>query len=254
MNQFDRIKTNHKTYDRVEMLILPTRNEAAIFTTLHIHASKLPEYLKEKKLRLFPYVVYACLISVQRHPVLNRFVLGQNRFEHKKHWISTVVKADKTDESTNHFVKFELFEGMTANEIQTQMDALIAQTRTHKAHNSDRLMTFLAGFPGFIFSIGIKIAALLDRLDLLPNQLIASDPLHTSLVIANLGSIHGQSVAHHLFNWGTCSLVITLGEMNAEGELDVTFTIDERIGEGLGFIRALETFKSCLEDPYDFDE
>lgn len=233
---------------------MPTRNEAAIFTTLHIQASKLPKYLKEKKLRLFPYVLYACLISAQRHPVLNRFVLGQKRYEHKRHWISTVVKADKHDETSSHFVKFELLEGMSAFEIQTMLDQLMTQTRTHKAHNSDRLMSFLALIPDFIFSIGIKIAAWLDRADLLPNGLIALDPLHTSLVIANLGSIHGQSVAHHLFNWGTCSLVITLGEMNTEGEFDVTFAIDERIGEGLGFIRAFETFKSILEDPYGFDE
>jgi hypothetical protein len=112
----------------------------------------------------------------------------------------------------------------------------------------------LAHFPGILFSLGIKIASWLDQIDGLPNALIASDPLHTTLVIANLGSIHGQSVAHHLFNWGTCSLVITLGEMSPEGNIDLTFAIDERIGEGLGFIKALETFKAVLEDPYGFDE
>jgi len=254
MNRYDRVKLNQKSYDRMEMLIMPKRNEAAIFTTLHIQAPKLPTYLKDHHLRVFPYILYACLITVQRHPVFKRFVLGQKRYEHKRLWVSTVVKADKTDESSNHFTKFELLENMSAFEIQNLLDQVIDQTRNHKPHSSDRLISILAHFPGILFSLGIKIASWLDQIDGLPNPLIASDPLHTALVIANLGSIHGQSVAHHLFNWGTCSLVITLGEMSPEGNIDLTFAIDERIGEGLGFIKALETFKAVLEDPDGFDE
>jgi chloramphenicol O-acetyltransferase len=252
MNNYDRINVKQKYYDRVEMLIMPTRNEAAIFTTVHVHAPKLVSYLKNNGLRFFPYVLFVCLKTVQKHPSLKRFVLGQKVYDHKRLWISTVIKRNKNDESTNTFVKFELTESMNAHEVQSLLDELIVHTRAEKKHDTDQLMRFLSLLPTFIFSIAIKGAALLDRFDLLPNSVIKADPLHTGLVIANLGSIKGQSVSHHLFNWGTSSMVITIGEFTSEGDVDVTFSVDERIAEGVAFFKAIDTFKHLLENPDEF--
>lgn len=251
MNNYDRIRVKQQYYDRVEMLIMPTRNEATIFTTVHIHAPKLVSYLKSNNIRFFPYVLYACLRTVMKHPNLKKFVLGQKVYTHKRLWISTVIKRNKNDEDSNTFVKFELKEEMSAKDVQALLDDLIHHTRSEKSHNTDQLMRFLSFLPTFIFSMAIKIASLLDNFDLLPNSIIKSDPLHTGLVIANLGSIKGQSVSHHLFNWGTCSLVITIGEFTASGDLDVTFSVDERIAEGVTFFKAIETFKNILENPDD---
>jgi len=251
MNNYDRLKVNQQYYDRVEMLIMPTRNEAAIFTTLHIHAPKLVTTLKSNGLRFFPYVLYACLRTVIKHPNLKRFVLGQKVYDHKKLLISTVIKRNKKDEHSNTFVKFELTEDMTAHDVQALLDRLIDHTRSEKKHDTDQLMRFLSHLPTFIFSLAYKIATFLDKHDLLPNAIIQSDPLHTGLVIANLGSIKGQSVSHHLFNWGTCSLVITIGEFTEDGDVDVTFSVDERIAEGVAFFNAIETFKKLLENPDD---
>jgi chloramphenicol O-acetyltransferase len=254
MNQFDRQRVHHKSYHQTEILIMPTRNEGTITANVHVEAPHLVSFLKERKLRFFPYVLFACLVTVKKHPVMRRFVMGHRIYEHKRLWISTVIKKDKSDETSNHFVKFEIKEAMKAADIQSKLDEQIIQTKSDRVHSSDRLITGLSLIPGFLFSIGIKIAAWMDRMDLLPNAIIQSDPLHTNLIIANLGSIQGQNVAHHLFNWGTCSLVITIGEFDSQGKVDFTFSIDERIGEGLAFFRAIDTFKKVLEDPYGFDE
>lgn len=254
MNQFDRHRVRSKSYHQTEILIMPTRNEGTITASVHVEAPQLITFLKDRKLRFFPYVLFACLVSVNQHPVMRRFVMGHRIYDHKRLWISTVIKKDKMDESSSHFVKFEIKETMKAMEIQSLLDELIAQTKSDQTHSSDRLMSALSLIPGFLFSIGIKIAAWLDRIDLLPNAIIQADPLHTGLIIANLGSIQGQSVAHHLFNWGTCSLVITIGQFDDDGKVDFTFSIDERIAEGVAFFKAIETFKKVLEDPYAFDE
>lgn len=254
MNRYDRTQAALRTYDRTELLIMPKRQEAAIFMTMKINSPQLRTYLKEKQLRFFSMVLYACLVTVTRHPIMRRFVMGQKVYDHKRWWVSTVIKKDKTNESTNHMSKFEMKEGMSPRQIQDVMDGLIAATKQDQLHEPDKLIHLLAHLPGFIFTIAIKLAAWLDRMDLLPNGLIKADPLHTGVLIANLGSISGQSVTHHLFNWGTCSLVITVGTLSESGEVDLSFSIDERIGEGVAFFRALETFKAVLEDPYAFDE
>jgi len=253
MNHYDRLKVNQQYYDRVEMLIMPTRNEAAIFTTVHIHAPKLVTYLKSNGIRFFPYVLYSCSRTVSKHPNLKRFVIGQKVYDHKRLLFSTVIKRDKNDEQSNTFVKFELDESMTVHDVQGLLDMLIDHTRSEKKHDTDQLMRFLSHLPTFIFSIALKIAFFLDKHDLLPNAIIKSDPLHTGLVIANLGSIKGQSVSHHLFNWGTCSMVITIGEFTASGDVDVTFSVDERIAEGVAFFKAIDTFRNLLENPDDLN-
>lgn len=254
MFRHDRNLASLRYYDRTELLIMPKRNDAAIFMTRQLHSPTLRRYMKDKDLRVFTMILYACLICVQKHPVMLRFVMGQKVYDHKRWWVSTVIKKDKGDESSNRISKFELKAGMTPSEIQTMMDDLIHKTRTDHLHDSDRLMKGLSKMPGFLFTIGIKIAAWLDKIDALPNSIIDADPLHTGVLIANLGSIQGQSVYHHLFNWGTCSLIITLGALSDQGDLEITFTVDERIGEGVAFFKAIETFVAVLEDPYAFDQ
>jgi chloramphenicol O-acetyltransferase len=254
MRQFDRTKIKQHYYQRMELLLMPKRNDAVIFTTVKITAPKLYPYLAHHQLRIFPYLLYACLVSVNHHPTMKRFVLGGKLYEHKQLWVSTVVKRDKKNQSSNTFVKLELSPDDTPLMIQAMLDQVISDSRSNQQKANDYLMKALSILPNFLFKIVIQLATYLDNIDLLPNQLIKADPLHTNLIIANLGSINGQQVAHHLFNWGTCSLVITFGHFNSQGELEVTFSVDERIAEGVGFFQAIDTFKQVMENPDAFND
>jgi hypothetical protein len=249
MFHFDRIPHKTKFYQRTEVMMLPKRQDAVIYSTMHIHSPMLRESLKRQDLRFFPYVLYACVKTAQRHPVLKRFVMGSRFYTHKHLWISTVIKTDKSDEDSNAFVKLNFDDADTPSAVQAVLDRAISATRQGSSHGANGLMSALSLIPGFVFKLVLWNAQKLDNVDLLPNALIREDPLHTALIIANLGSIDGEAVHHHLFNWGTCSVVLTLGKLTEEGHVDIGIAVDERIAEGIGFFNAMDTFKAILEHP-----
>ena len=92
--------------------------------------------------------------------------------------------------------------------------------------------------------------ALLPRLE--------ADPLFTSVYIANLGSIGLDTPYHHLYEWGTASVFMVVGrifqkETRRGGELrhfvNVKFTVDERIAEGIYFAHAAALFQRLVAKP-----
>ena len=249
MFHYDRIPHKTKFYQRTEVLMLPKRQDAVIYSTLHIHAPHLRTVLEKNGLRFFPYVMYACVKTASIHPLMRRFVMGSRFYTHKRLWISTVIKADKTDAESNAFVKLEFDPLSSPNTIQTTLDKVISSTRNGTSHGSNGLISGLSWIPSWIFRLALWFAQQLDNLDLLPNALIKEDPLHSGMIIANLGSIGGSAVHHHLFNWGTASIVMTLGTLSEDGHLDIGLAVDERIAEGVGFFTAMETFKAILEHP-----
>ncbi|HBZ41390.1 MAG: hypothetical protein A2Y20_03340 [Firmicutes bacterium GWF2_51_9] len=249
MRNPDRIPLNVEAYQKVEAAILPTRQSACVYYILEIQSESLVRYLREHRLRFFSYVLYVCKETVLRFPFLNDFMLGGKKFRHTTMSVSTVMKKDVSKEGSISLVKIELEEKQTASEIQEKMDHRISTVRGEKEKGFKKLIQTLDRFPMPLFRIGLSLASFVDRLGLLPASLIHADPLHTSLVIANLGSVDGDAVFHHLYEWGTSSLFITLGRLDEQGKVTITFTIDERISEGQQLFKALAFFKDCLENP-----
>ena len=251
MIRYDRKKVPVKVYQKLEMQIIPTRHEASIFTSFKIQSDTLIPFLKEHDLKIFPWVLYACLQTVKAYPHLRRFIMKGILYEHKHLTISTMIKKDKKVAGDNGFGKFILDESMSAHDIQKMFNNTVSSSRSESGNASDTLMKVMGIFPTAVFRLVKNILMLLDRFDLLPNSIIDSDPLHATAMIANLGSIDGHSVYHHLYNWGTISLFITFGRLQSDGSLDITFTIDERISEGMVLFKAVEHFRKIMENPYE---
>jgi pyruvate/2-oxoglutarate dehydrogenase complex dihydrolipoamide acyltransferase (E2) component len=95
----------------------------------------------------------------------------------------------------------------------------------------------------------------------MPQAAIATDPYQCSVVLTNLGSIGMDIGYHHLMNWGTNSIFIVVGtkkynphydqygHVTMKKELDLSFTIDERISDGFYYGRSMKLFKSLVENP-----
>lgn len=252
MFQYDRINIKQKLTQQLESIIIPTRQEAAIVITVEINSKTLNNFLNEQKLRLFSWILFVSLQIVKTYPQLHRFVLGHKLYQHRFYSIATLVKKDKNIEGYNSLIKLKLDPLMTASQIQTSLDEQIMQVRKPNSRSTPSMFTILSKIPALVIKIIIKFAVILDKVDLLPNFIIDQDPLHSSLVIANLGSIKGQSVQHHLFNFGTASIFLAFGQLDETGKCDCTFTIDERISEGMIFFKALALFKDMMENPYDY--
>lgn len=249
---YDRVRIKQSFYHRVETFILPTRQEASIFLPMHIHSNDLPRFLKQNQIKLFTWIVYACIQTVKAYPSLNQFVMNNRLYAHRKYILATTMKQNKEISDNNHVVKLLFDEHSTVYDIQASLDFEANKVRNSQVGSISPLFSVLGALPSFIFKLVLWGGQKLNDFDLLPNQIIKQDPLHSSIMIANLGSIQGQSVYHHLFNWGTTSIFMTFGFLSEDGSLDITFTLDERISEGMVFFKALNHFKTILENPDEY--
>ena len=129
--------------------------------------------------------------------------------------------------------------------------------------------------PRPLLAASIRVIRYLDFWGLNPSFLTDGDPNYSSILVSNLGSIRCPSVYHHLNNYGTNSVMVTIGTLHKEEVLmedghrevrdviDIGATLDERIGDGFYFARSLklvhyifshpELLERPLNEPSGFD-
>ena len=100
----------------------------------------------------------------------------------------------------------------------------------------------------------------LDKFGLLPKAIIDASPFHTSLVISNLASIRTNHIYHHVYEFGTTGIIITMGnsrevakskggEIIHEKCMPLGIVMDERICSGSYYAMAFRAMKKYLKDP-----
>ena len=105
-----------------------------------------------------------------------------------------------------------------------------------------------------------------DSHGFMPKTFSSVDPNYVTVMLSNLGSIKCDAVYHHLNNFGTNGIVITIGEMHKEIVLDennqqsvrdvvnMGVTLDERIADGFYFARSLKLVKYLFKNPELLDK
>ena len=101
---------------------------------------------------------------------------------------------------------------------------------------------------------------------LIPKAFSSVDPNYVTVMLSNLGSIKCDAVYHHLNNFGTNGIVITIGEyhkepvLNKDGQMEIRdvvnlgITLDERIADGFYFARSFKLVKHIFENPELLDK
>ena len=105
-----------------------------------------------------------------------------------------------------------------------------------------------------------------DRHGLMSKTFSDVDPNYCSVMLSNLGSIKCDAVYHHLNNFGTNGIMITIGvihkELVADDEgnfvprdvVSIGVTLDERIADGFYFARSLKLIKHLFKNPELLDK
>ena len=117
-----------------------------------------------------------------------------------------------------------------------------------------------------ILALAIRIIRILDFWGINPRFLTDGDPNYTTILCSNLGSIKAPAVYHHLNNYGTNSIMVTIGTLRDEEVrqsdgtyqtrkmLDIGATLDERIADGFYFVRSLNLLKYVFAHPEILDD
>ena len=118
-----------------------------------------------------------------------------------------------------------------------------------------------AKIPRLLLMLVVRVIRWLDFWGLVPNALKDGDSNFSTVLFSNLGSIKGPAVYHHLNNYGTNSIMITVGTLHKEelimpdgtkqirDVLEFGATLDERIADGFYFVRSLRLVKYIFAHP-----
>ncbi len=253
---------------RIMPHIMTSRSDAQVHYHDEIDITRTLAHLRarradsEARIRLIDVLMAACVRVYAEKPKLNRFVKLGRHYAHKRMEVCMAVKKTLTNESTDTIQKMQFDLTETLSTLAGKVSAAIDFGQTEGAANgTDRLAAFLNACPVTLMGILVHALKALDAINLLPATVIHASPFHNSLFITDVGSIGIGSVYHHIYNFGTTSVFVSMGRLmtrpvlTREGHvenrtfMDLRIVVDERICDGFYFAGAFKRIRWFIQHP-----
>lgn len=256
--------------------ILPNRTDAEVNLTDKFDCTELVKWLEKKnenctadnKVTLFHCFLYAMTKMVNERPYMNRFIQGRRMYERYDISLSFVAKKRFKDHAEESLMVLTPQMTDTVDNIARKVIGDVRETRKSETASGgiDELMTTLAKLPRPLLMLVVKIVRILDFWGMNLKAITDGDPNYTTILASNLGSIKCPAVYHHLNNYGTNSIMVTIGTLHKEQLLmpdgstevrdvvDFSATLDERIADGFYFARSLKLIRYIFENPEMLDQ
>lgn len=252
---------------------MPHRNDAMNMTTVDIPIEPLRKYMNAKRkeghhISHMALIMTAYAHLVGEYPSINRFVQNRRVYEHNDFTISLVVLRPGNTGNDDTMAKLYFQPEDTVFDVQRKIDEYIEKNTSgaEEDQNSlDKIMGVLCSLGGLLDIVG-AILRFLDRHGWLPKSLIEISPFHASLLITNLASIRTNHIYHHVYNFGTTSVSIAMGNMREvpkrgrDGSVELVRCIplgvvmDERIASGHYLALAFARLKDMLAHPEQLEQ
>lgn len=259
-----RVKNADPMYT-VAPFIMDKRYDSMNMIELDIPAEPIQKYINERRnndgvtISHMAVILAAYLRTLAEFPSLNRFIVNKRIYARNEIAVGMVVlQGGKMDHGTMSKMYFD-YEN-TIDDVNNIINDYVEENRVNASNNStEKLIKFLLSIPG-VLPVGIALFKFLDKHGLLPKAIIDASPFHTSLVISNLASIRTNHIFHHVYEFGTTGILITMGnsrevakrkggEIVHEKCIPLGIVMDERICSGSYFALAFRKMKKYLSDP-----
>ncbi len=246
-------------------LMYPNRCDNEAFMSMAVDISNTEEYIRaynkehpEGRISIFDLIIAAMLKTIELRPQMNRFIANKNVYQRNNITAAFTVKKEFSDDGDETLARIVADENDTLADISAKVRQQIAFCKKEDDESTDA-MNVIKKLPGKHI-IG-AIARFLDRHGWMPQAVIATDPYQCSVVLSNLGSLGMNIGYHHLMNWGTTSIFVIVGtkkyrphydvqgNVTMKKEIDLSFTIDERISDGFYYGRSMKLLKKLVENP-----
>ena len=247
--------------------VLSKRTASEVFFEVKVPIDIIEEFIRNHKEEIpnlsIMQVVMASLVRLfSQRPHLNRFIVWNKIFARNHLCFSIAIKRSMSDEGEETVIKTyylptdTLFDVVRKTTLELENNQQVGQK-----NSSEAISKMMGYFPDFLVRIVFFLVKQLDSVGLMPKFFFEASPFHTSLFIANIGSIGIESIYHHLYEFGTCSVFAAMGKkskenivekdgsMKQEKSIMLKFVLDERICDGFYFASSMRMFEKILSDP-----
>lgn len=263
--------------------VMKGRNESAVYFKQQVDVSHLKVWLLEKnraaassgegvKVTVFHAVLTALVKTLVERPQMNRFIIGRRIYMKNQLTFAFVIKREFRDDANEEIAIMSFRQDDTlqsiAKRIQDEVHKVRAEAKQNaqKRHGAVNWFNYLMNLPRICLRGFVSTLEFLDYHGWLPKFVIDLDPMHTSVFLSNLGSLNIDAPFHHLYEWGTTSIFMTIGVVEktpvvlSDGSLGIhdtmnlAITLDERIGDGFYYARSLKRLQYFLENPNELEK
>ena len=247
-------------FDKLIPYFMDRRYDATNFSKIEFDITNLQAFLRDLRtdghsIGTMDAIITAFALMLKKRPEINRFIANKRVYQRNHVCVSfALIKRGPDQEMIETAVKVYIEPNDNLISISKKIRKIIKENKQPQNQNAmDRFVDRLMSAP-LLPGLSVGIIKLLDRYGILPKRIIALSPFHTSMFISNLASIRMNYVYHHLYDFGTTSLFVTLGkpESNSDDKtkwMTLGISIDERICTGAVWAKAFFEFKRCIANP-----
>lgn len=255
------------TVFRVIPYFLRTRIDSQNFFEEKLQIDHLEAFIKKHKdempdLSIMHIVIAALVRLFSQRPNLNRFVMWNKIFSRNHLNISIAVKRSLTDEGEETLIKPFFMPADTLGDVVTKIRTeLDANQKVGQKNDSDAIAGLIGKLPDFLLRFSVFSLLWMDKVGIMPKIINKVSPWHCSIFLTNIGSIGVESIYHHLYEFGTCSIFVAMGRKTRENVIDTTgnietqksimlkFVLDERVCDGFYYASSMRMLNKILANP-----
>jgi len=248
--------------------MFPNRCDNETFFSFRLDLSELNAYIAKKnadhpeyRYNLFQCLIAAVLKTITLRSKLSIFIHNRKMYKRNEVSAAFTVKQEFSDEGGEVLAFIHSKPDWTIDDLHNEIHRQLLKLKNKEyVDESTAVMDSFNKLPEWISRPAVGAVCRLEKAGLIPPALVETDPYHSTVNFANLGSIGLPGGFHHLTNWGTTSIFIVIGKMDRmpffendevvfKDGVDINITMDERIADGYYYSRTVKLIKTLLERP-----
>lgn len=252
--------------------IKPERCDSDVYMNKEIDVTKLIKYVEkykkehpDDKITYFHAFAMAFAKTIYNKPLLNRFVANRTFYDRNDVIIAFVAKIAFEEDSEEVMINIKVDKDDNIFTLRDKITKRVAKIRNskkgEKKENTNNIVDVVGKLPKLIRMIVTGILKFLDKHGWLPESITKDNLYYSSVILSNLGNFKIGSIYHNIVNFGTSSIIATMGMIHKSKVIDKDgkekiidvcdfgVNMDERIADGYYFAKSIKVLEYILDNP-----
>lgn len=252
--------------------IKPERCDSDVYMNKEIDVTKLIKYVEkykkehpDDKITYFHAFAMAFAKTIYNKPLLNRFVANRTFYDRNDVIIAFVAKIAFEEDSEEVMINIKVDKDDNIFTLRDKITKRVAKIRNskkgEKKENTNNIVDVVGKLPKLIRMIVTGALKFLDKHGWLPESITKDNIYYSSVILSNLGNFKIGSIYHNIVNFGTSSIIATMGMIHKSKVIDKDgkekiidvcdfgVNMDERIADGYYFAKSIKVLEYILDNP-----
>lgn len=252
--------------------IKPERCDSDVYMNKEIDVTKLIKYVEkykkehpDNKITYFHAFAMAFAKTIYNKPLLNRFVANRTFYDRNDVIIAFVAKIAFEEDSEEVMINIKVDRDDNIFTLRDKITKRVAKIRNskkgEKKENTNNIVDVVGKLPKLIRMIVTGALKFLDKHGWLPESITKDNLYYSSVILSNLGNFKIGSIYHNIVNFGTSSIIATMGMIHKSKVIDKDgkekiidvcdfgVNMDERIADGYYFAKSIKVLEYILDNP-----